>query len=638
MGLIKWIIRSVILVVAVLGLLIGWVFLMPQEQLGKITSDQLTAQLGRQVTLEKVGIALMPSPGLHAQNMRVANANWAGDRPMFEAVGASFGLDFKALFQGRISFRSITALYPTVNLERRADGRANWDLGGDSSGDSGGDTLALEAIDVLTITNGQVRFTDAGQTTRIDGMNMRLRWPNTKGPMQIQGALQPAGAPVSYDLSLHAPLSLMDGKPSTGDLTITTSGGKITYLGNLGATLAGKLGLELGDTAAAASDLGIAGLSLPRGLGQSVSGSANIAFDGKRLSLRDANLQLDQNSLSTEADITLGGAPHIKANVTLPNLDLSGLTATESDPAPTSKGWSNDPIDLSVLSAFNGDISFATDAMQVAGFDFGRTVAVMTNDRARAVFELRQLDGYEGQLSGEFVANNRDGLSVRANMDFAGIELEPLLKDAMDVDRFSGKADGRISLLGAGQSTQAIMSSLSGDGVLKAGPGVMKGIDLVAALTGRADGGTTVFKTATASFTVDEGVLRNDDLNMQLDRLTATGDGRINLGQRSMDYLFTVLAPDARNGQGLAVPVRVNGPWSKIKIHVDPADVIKKNFQDEKQKLEKEVETKVNQAVGRELGLDVQEGQSLEDAARDKLQQELEKQVGEGLLNLLGGN
>ena len=68
-------------------------------------------------------------------------------------------------------------------------------------------------------------------------------------------------------------------------------------------------------------------------------------------------------------------------------------------------------------------------------------------------------------------------------------------------------------------------------------------------------GGTTIFEETTASFSMQDGVVSNDDLRMKLSLIEATGEGKIGLGQQNIDYLFTPIAAQARDGRGLALPV-----------------------------------------------------------------------------------
>jgi len=76
--------------------------------------------------------------------------------------------------------------------------------------------------------------------------------------------------------------------------------------------------------------------------------------------------------------------------------------------------------------------------------------------------------------------------------------------------------------------------------------------------------------------------------------------------------------------------VRVKGAWADPKIWPDLEAIVNQNFKEET----KQLEEKAKQAVADKLGVTAEEGQSLEDAAKQKLEDEAAKQ----LLKLFGGN
>jgi AsmA protein len=184
----------------------------------------------------------------------------------------------------------------------------------------------------------------------------------------------------------------------------------------------------------------------------------------------------------------------------------------------------------------------------------------------------------------------------------------------MGVSRFSASASGEANLLGSGNSVDAIMKSLSGSGRFATGRGVISGIDLDRLMrAGDVSGGTTVFDTLSASFTIDKGNLYNQDLAMKLPLARAEGKGRIGLGAQDIDYLVTPVLLEGENSQGLAIPVRIQGPWESPRIVPDMEKAIDMNLKAEREKLEEKAKER--------LGITSQEGQSLEDAARDKLEE-----------------
>ena len=268
------------------------------------------------------------------------------------------------------------------------------------------------------------------------------------------------------------------------------------------------------------------------------------------------------------------------------------------------------------------------DSIDLGDLKLGTTRTLMTLDRSRAVFSLRELRAYDGLITGEFVANNRSGLSVGGTMKAEGLNLERFLADAMDITRFAASASGEVEFLGVGNSVHAIMNSLSGKGALRTGRGVISGIDLDRLMrAGDVSGGTTVFDTMSASFTMDQGNLYNRDLAMSLPLARAEGTGRVGLGARDIDYLFTPVLLEGDNSRGLAIPVRIEGPWASPRIKPDLEKALDLNLKAEREELEQKAEERLEREVQKRLDVTPQEGQSVEDAVKDKLKDKAERKL-----------
>ena len=140
-------------------------------------------------------------------------------------------------------------------------------------------------------------------------------------------------------------------------------------------------------------------------------------------------------------------------------------------------------------------------------------------------------------------------------------------------------------------------------------------------------GGTTVFNQMGASFEIVDGVLRNDNLNMLLENYRTTGKGRVGLGARDIDYTFVPTALRARSGKGLAIPVRIRGPWANPKILPDLGAAIDLNLAEEKAKIEEKARDAVKNKIEQELGVVTEEGQSVEDAVKEKVEDKLKKEL-----------
>lgn len=294
-------------------------------------------------------------------------------------------------------------------------------------------------------------------------------------------------------------------------------------------------------------------------------------------------------------------------------------------------GWSQAPIDVSALSVLDGEIAFAANTVDLGDIELGPVRTTTRIDNARAVTDLAQVGAFGGSLGGQFIINNRSGLSMGGDLSATGVDLKRMLGELADVQRITGTGEARVTFLTSGSSMHALMNALSGEGRVSTGRGTFEGIDLDRLFrAGDATGGTTIFDSIDASFRMEKGSLFNDDLALQLASLRAEGKGRIGLGPRDIDYLFTPISLKARDGRGIAIPVRIRGPWSDPAILPDLEAAVKLNLDEERQALEQRAEDKVLE----KLGVEKQEGERAEDAVRRRLEEEALK----GLGRLLGGN
>jgi AsmA protein len=246
------------------------------------------------------------------------------------------------------------------------------------------------------------------------------------------------------------------------------------------------------------------------------------------------------------------------------------------------------------------------------------------------VLELTKVTAYGGSVTGQLVANNRSGLSVGGDLRATNVGLKAALGELAGFEQLDGKADSEIKFLGVGGSVDAIMRSLSGQGTLEMGQGVISGFDLDKLMrSGDSSGGTTVFDSLTASYTIAGGNLLNDDLLLKLPKIQADGTGRVGLGDQDIDYLFTPVLLRSDDRQGLSIPVRLKGPWANVKIRPDFDAAV----QGEVDALEQDARDAAQRKLEKELDITVGEGEDAEKALirglEDKAKKELFRLLGQ---------
>ncbi len=650
----KWLLRIAFLLVAVIGLVIGALLMMPGGKLAVILAEQVRAQTGRDLKLSgDVKLSFWPVLGMETGPVTFSNASWAGPEPMLSADSMAVGVDAAALISGDLKIRRIIAENPTLRLEL-SDGRGNWQFDR-AAPVSSGNTVSTPSqnetgtvtLDFLELTNARLVYVE-NKAVKFDFANVDLsaNWPDVTAPLFVEAKMGVPGGKVEVDLKIPDLPAYATGVAAPLELLLRAPGGEVDFDGlvNLAGEMDGKLHVQAQDTERMLAAFGQAGVGVPLGLGQTAEVASHMTYTSEgRISLREMVAQLDDNRLAGEADIVISDPPQITARLDGGDLDLSRFNAPSgkagdgggSATITAAQGWSTAPIDASALALANGQIRLTANSIAVPGLTFGPSDLTLNLDRSRAVLNMTPATLFAGQLTGQVVANNRNGLSVGGNLQAEGIDIEQALTTVADIDRLSGTGSGSFEFLGVGQTEAQIMRSLSGKGRMETGKGVISGIDLDRLMgRGEGSGGATVFNSLSVSFTIDQGVLRNDDLLMSLDNFRADGKGRIGIGERNIDYLFTPTALRANSGQGLSVPVRIVGPWSNPLIQPDLSKVIEAAAEGKIKALEGDAKQKVLEKVGDELGTAVTDSESLEKAVKKKLEDEAKK----GLLKLLGAD
>ncbi|MEI4234639.1 AsmA family protein [Roseovarius sp. D22-M7] len=636
----RWIFRLIGAVVVMAAIALGALALLPSGRIAQIAADQLTRATGRAVTLSgDTTLSLYPILGVSTGAVEVANADWSEAGPMLRAESLKIGVAPLPLLRGEIRITGLEIAEPRIRLERAADGRVNWNLGVDGvapSGQSDGAGPATSRRLALTLDRALIRgaslsYIDHGQGSvhEIRDMDFDLRWPDYEGRATFKAVLRQVEVPVTVTGHVDRLGAFLDGTVTPVAASIDGPRGRAAFDGRAGVApqAQGQLDLDMTDTGAFMAALGLGEVAMPEGLGRRAEGRAGVTLtEAMQISVREMALDLGRNAISGAADIDLSGAvPRVDAQLKAGALDLSSLAGGSGGGGggggDGNDGWSRAPIDASALGLANGEVVLSADSIDLGDLSLGASRLAITVERSRAVVGLREMRAYGGQVSGQVVANNRSGLSVGGDLTAEGIDLERFLADVMNITRFSAPGSGAVQFLGVGQSVHAIMNSLSGEGRIGTGRGVISGLDLDRLMrSGDVTGGTTVFDEMTASFTMEDGNLYNRDLVMRLPLARATGSGRIGLGARDIDYLFTPALLDGETTRGVAIPVRIRGVWADPRITPDLEKAIEINLGEEREKLESEAEQRLDREIRERLDLEAREGQSLEDALRDKLE------------------
>lgn len=674
----RWIIRSIMALLLLVVLAIGAVFLIPSEKIADVAVQQFKTLTGRDLTITgSVRPSFWPQLGVKTGPISVANADWSQQGPMLQADALMLAVDMRALIGGEVKVTAIEATRPQIILERAADGQENWVFGGGgAAGEVTQDTPGVGAPFTIAqglITNGTVTFIDHGAKTRFElgAIDAEVAIPDYRGPAQIELTAIRNGQSFSASVSVAVFQDFLDGRLGPLDLSLQAGAAEVAFVGQAGTqplSAEGNLTADLADLTAISALAGIAAPRLPEGLGAravSVKGALTLT-EAKSVHLRGGSMVLDDNAIALDADLlTDQDVANLTAKMTAGALNLSGLTGGgaggDTGGGGTATGWSQDPIDVSGLRAIDANVAISVESLDLGMIKLGPSQILTTIDRGRAVFDIRKVSAYGGAIAGNFVVNGRKGLSVGGDLRFADMDLQALSRDFAGYERLVGRGDLTLEFLGSGGSVGAIMNSLDGSGQLALGQGEILGLDIGGMLRTLdssyvGQGQKTVFDSLTASFTMSDGLLRNDDLQLSSAYVSATGAGDLGLGARTIDYRIKATAKlTGDETDGITAPILIRGSWSDPSISLDLESLAQERLDEEAAKLEalakeKEaqlraeaeakldaLEAEAKAKLEEELGAPLQEGETLQDGVKRLGQEVIEDEAAKALEKLLGG-
>lgn len=569
-------------------------------------------QTGRDLRIDgKVSFSLLPSIALEANDVALSNAPGASSPSMVRLKTLDVKLKLLPLLHGAIEIDQFKLVEPAIDLEVDRQGRPNWVFSAPAQSAprpaaaptqpaSGGGGIPAISLGDVSIVNGQASYLDqrSGEKRLLSAINMQLSLPNLAGPFNAKGGANWNGENVALTLTVARPGALQAGGASPIALAIASTPINFDFQGDAtGATL-GKLNgvtsLSVPSVRGLAKWLGVAFDATGTGFGP-LSIKGKIAVADSKMAFTDAALSLD--SIKATGALTLdtrNARPAFTGRLDIDKLDVNpylppeqgsgaaspaapagsgGSSTARSTPAAGSSGWSDAPIDLSALKAADADFDLSANAILYRKIEIGRSVLALHLKNGRFESDLTEMALYQGTGRGKVVADGSGATpAIVAQFDLANVAIQPLMRDAADFQRLTGAGALAFDVTGHGRSQREIVASLNGKGNLNLANGKIEGVNLIAfaknlasaATGGQGGGNETDFGSLTGTYTITNGILRNDDLKLTSPEVPMTGAGTVDLPLRQVDYRLNPSVAGL-----IAFPVVITGPWDNLSYRPD---------------------------------------------------------------------
>ena len=346
---------------------------------------------------------------------------------------------------------------------------------------------------------------------------------------------------------------------------------------------------------------------------QSAALDLDTRLDDSTIRLRLGATRFDPLALVFDVDID-----RLNADRYLPKPDDAGKPAGNPD---------DTPVDLSALKGLDARGSVKVGELQLSGIRMNNVKLEVKAAGGKVEVAPFSAALYKGSASGALNLN-ADGNRIALKQTLSDIDIHPLIKDAAGKDVLEGRGNVAIDVSTAGGTVGALKKALDGSASLKLRDGALRGINLAKSVReakAKFGGGEvavqkasatekTDFSEMSASFRIQNGIARNDDLSASSPFLRLAGAGSVDIPKSSLDYLARVTLAATSKGQdgkaaadlkGLTVPVRLYGSFASLDYRIEFGDLLKDaargQIEAQTQKLQDKARDKVQQQVGDKL-------------------------------------
>jgi AsmA protein len=356
-----------------------------------------------------------------------------------------------------------------------------------------------------------------------------------------------------------------------------------------------------------------------------IMGSARANLPKQSASV-DFSTKFDESTVTGKAGLSHFSPPSYVFDVNVDKLDVDRYMGAKKPEGRSAAGSKPEQaLDFSALKTLQASGSVKIGALKVANLKAQNLRLDAKAGGGRLDLNPLTASLYQGAMNGimSLVAATTPQIAVKQNL--AGISIGPLLKDAIDKDMLEGKGSVTLDVSGQGATVSAIKKALNGSATLNLGDGALKGINIgetirnAKAKLGSLKGETTQVSNAAektdftelkASFAIKNGIAHNSDLSLKSPLVRLGGEGDINIGADSVDYLAkaTLVATAAGQGgkdtselKGVTVPVRISGPYTALSYKLDFNAMISGVAQQKIEEKKEEIKAKAQDKVKDQL-------------------------------------
>lgn len=567
-----------------------WAFIQPGFAIAEM-QDYAARKTGRMLLVNGgARLELFPELSIRLDDVFLSNPKDM-DGNFARAASARLPLQFSDLVRRKLKIRKIALTNPVFNFLIDREGRDSW--GQDAKNVQGGEEKPDKAGDskeplTLLVENGSANFLDErnGQAFSLEDASASVTI-GADGELDVQGtaALNNQFADIEAHVKSLRRVG-RDGSPF--DLTITAPALAVNFTGRLatgqGLNLAGAID-------ATSPDL----RQLAKWLGSEIKGRAGLknfslagALDSKGVvfTLGKANTALDGMVASGDLLLDLSKKiPRVSATLSTDRLTLDPyLTETKTSAASLgsgSNGWNTSTLDFGGLKGVDGNLSLSAFQVSWNGAEFGPVEMSSALKDGRLETSMQNASLYGGKAAAKIILDGAQEIpALILNLDASGIKGEKFFEEFAGVDWLAGNTGLKVSLSATGANQREMLSTLKGNFNIAVSDGEITGLNIVDMISkvssavsdgwGEGPENLSAFDSAAASFLIEDGLARTEDVKVESPAFQISGSGEVDMLRRALDFKFDPELVAGNNETArLPVQVAVRGPWNAPRIYPD---------------------------------------------------------------------
>lgn len=528
-------------------------------------------------------------------------------------------LDLQTTFKSRLTFDPATKRLALEGLDLDAKGDAAEFKGlvatAKGNVDVRGDTKELSASKfVVTVTGKQA---GGDLKVRLEAPKLAVTKERVSGErVTLEAGL--SGPKNKLDARLDIPA--IEGNAKTfkaaqinGSLDLQQN--DMTVKAKLASPVAGSVEAQRIELPKLSATVNVKDPALPKSPIEATITGAAVADLLKQTASLVFKTRVDESNVDGRVGLAKFTPPFYTFDINVDKLDADrympkggGKSAPASKPAVGGGGKKGEqPLDFSALKGLNANGSLKIGQLKAGNVKASNVRIDIKAANGRLDVSPLNANLYRGSLTGALSVQAAQTPVITVKQTLSNVDVGPLLKDAADFDTLEGRGNVSLDITGRGATVSALKQALNGKAAIKLTDGAIKGIDVAGTLRdvkskfgtlkgqhSQAASGSqkTDFSELSGTFNIKNGVARNNDLQGKSPLLRLAGEGEVDIGRETLNYLLKASVVATTKGQGgqeladlsgITVPVRLTGTFAKPAYSIDfsgvAADLAKRELQ-----------------------------------------------------------